>query len=64
MQLIQIHLINHEVLEFELPNKNLNVKDYYQSCLKNNDLIQIAIKNEGDTYINPNHILYITVKNP
>lgn len=62
MQFVQIHLLNHEVLEFNSLNENLNIKDYYQSCLKNNDLIQIATQKEGNTFINPNNILYITEK--
>lgn len=62
MQVVQIHLINHDVLTFVSPNKNQNIKAYYKSCHKNNDLMQITVEGESDTFINPNHVLYITVK--
>lgn len=62
MQTVQIHLTTHEVLEFDSKDAKSTIKNYYQSCLKDNKLIHIEIKDDGDVYINPNNILYITVK--
>lgn len=63
MQKVQIHLTTHEVLEFDSQDSKSTIKNYYQSCIKDNKLIQIEIKDKGNIYINPNNILYITVEN-
>lgn len=62
MQTVQIYLTTHEVLQFDSQDAKSTIKNYYQSCLKDNKLIQIETKDEGDIYINPNNILYIAVK--
>lgn len=62
MQLAQIYLINHQILKFTLPNQKLDIKDYYRQCRNNNELLQIGVEDGEDIYINPNNILYITVK--
>lgn len=62
MHLVQIHLINHETLDFTLPNQKLDIKAYYRQCHNNNELLQIGVEDGEDIYINPNNILYITVK--
>lgn len=62
MQIAQIYLINHNSLKFTLPNQKLDIKTYYRQCLNNNELLQIGVEDGEDIYINPNNILYITVK--
>lgn len=62
MQLAQIYLINHEILEFTLTNQKLDIKAQYRQCHNNNELLQIGVEDGEDIYINPNNILYITVK--
>lgn len=62
MQLAQIYLINHTIIKLTLPNQKLDIKAYYRQCLNNNELLQIGVEDGEDIYINPNNILYITVK--
>lgn len=62
MQIAQIYLINHTIIKFTLPNQKLDIKAYYRQCLNNNELLQIGVEDGEDFYINPNNILYITVK--